>query len=491
MNFVSQLSLGTPRHDNNQTPNLSRRHTYGDVKWQVKMLKSQKDASELIPYQEQKRRFSLPKTLESSFDLQNLSEEEELSTSRPLIAIKNFLRVDENENERASSYGKSLLEDLPEEHNCRSLGCERVVINVSGLPFETQVRTLNRFPETLLGNPEKRKQFWDEKRNEYFLDRHRPSFQAILYYYQSGGRLKKPLEVPIDIFLSELYFYELGDKAIDGFKCNEGFIMTNDNAKQLLPKTKWAKSIFLVMEYPNHSRTSKVYAMISVFMILTSVVTFCVETLPQLKDLECRNISSIDSWANTTYQQMIHLSSPLFIIETCCVLFFSTELVLRFFVTPGKVKFLKTLINWIDLASIAPFFLLLGSNLMSGHCGDKHKGAIYFVELNNPDCMFMSIPDAFWWAIVTMTTVGYGDYVPVGTLGKLIGGLCVLSGVLVIALPVPVIVANFNNYYRHYTVLRQSEMDVITKEDVSKPSTQVIHLLGIPRASTRTSTAET
>ncbi|KAI8764126.1 potassium voltage-gated channel subfamily A member 2, partial [Biomphalaria glabrata] len=131
------------------------------------------------------------------------------------------------------------------------------------------------------------------------------------------------------------------------------------------------------------------------------------------------------------------------------------------------------------------------SNLMSGHCGDKHKGAIYFVELNNPDCMFMSIPDAFWWAIVTMTTVGYGDYVPVGTLGKLIGGLCVLSGVLVIALPVPVIVANFNNYYRHYTVLRQSEMDVITKEDVSKPSTQVIHLLGIPRASTRTSTAET
>ncbi|KAI8764127.1 potassium voltage-gated channel subfamily A member 1, partial [Biomphalaria glabrata] len=359
MNFVSQLSLGTPRHDNNQTPNLSRRHTYGDVKWQVKMLKSQKDASELIPYQEQRRRFSLPKTLESSFDLQNLSEEEEPSTSRPLIAIKNFLRVDENENERASSYGKSLLEDLPEEHNCRSLGCERVVINVSGLPFETQVRTLNRFPETLLGNPEKRKQFWDEKRNEYFLDRHRPSFQAILYYYQSGGRLKKPLEVPIDIFLSELYFYELGDKAIDGFKCNEGFIMTNDNAKQLLPKTKWAKSIFLVMEYPNHSRTSKVYAMISVFMILTSVVTFCVETLPQLKDLECRNISSIDSWANTTYQQVIHLSSPLFIIETCCVLFFSTELVLRFFVTPGKVKFLKTLINWIDLASIAPFFLLL------------------------------------------------------------------------------------------------------------------------------------
>lgn len=79
------------------------------------------------------------------------------------------------------------------------------------------------------------------------------------------------------------------------------------------------------------------------------------------------------------------------------------------------------------------------------------SAAIYYVELGQPGGMFISIPDAFWWSIVTMTTVGYGDYVPVGFLGKLIGGLCVLCGVLVIALPVPVIVANFNNYYRHST----------------------------------------
>ena len=49
-----------------------------------------------------------------------------------------------------------------------------------GQRYETQLRTLNRFPETLLGNPEKRNQFWDHRRNEYFLDRHRPTFQVII-----------------------------------------------------------------------------------------------------------------------------------------------------------------------------------------------------------------------------------------------------------------------------------------------------------------------
>ena len=47
--------------------------------------------------------------------------------------------------------------------------CERVVINVSGLRFETQMKTLAQFPETLLGDPEKRTQYFDPLRNEYFF----------------------------------------------------------------------------------------------------------------------------------------------------------------------------------------------------------------------------------------------------------------------------------------------------------------------------------
>lgn len=93
------------------------------------------------------------------------------------------------------------------------------------------------------------------------------------------------------------------------------------------------------------------------------------------------------------------------------------------------------------------FFLVLGIVVFAS--------LVYYAERIqvNPENDFNSIPLGLWWALVTMTTVGYGDMTPKTYVGMFVGALCALAGVLTIALPVPVIVSNFAMYYSHTQVM--------------------------------------
>ena len=64
---------------------------------------------------------------------------------------------------------------------------------------------------------------------------------------------------------------------------------------------------------------------------------------------------------------------------------------------------------------------------------------VYVFENDDPDSTFKTMLDAYWWALITMTTVGYGEVVPITGFGRLVGGICATFGVLVIALPIPII----------------------------------------------------
>lgn len=393
---------------------------------------------------------------------------------------------------------------------------ERLVINVSGMIFETYLSTINRYPNTLLGNENKRNQYYNSTKNEYFFDRNRSSFDSILYYYQSQGRLRRPANVPVDIFLEEIRFFELGEEAVDQYRENEGYVKEE---VKILPKNRMQRKVWLLFEYPESSMSARFVAIISVFVIVISIIIFCVETLPVFRNFRLINktiSSNHDETIEVEEESIPRFSEPFFIIETCCIVWFTFELLIRFSSAPEKFGFFKNIMNLIDIVAIMPYFITLGTALVSDNgtssqatslailrvirlvrvfrifklsrhskglqvlgktlkastqelgllifflliCIILFSSAVYFVEADVDGTFFRSIPDGFWWAVVTMTTVGYGDMHPVTMWGKLVGSLCAIAGVLTIALPVPVIVSNFNYFYNRETGLEEQQVFV-------------------------------
>ena len=90
--------------------------------------------------------------------------------------------------------------------------------------------------------------------------------------------------------------------------------------------------------------------------------------------------------------------------------------------------------NDLVLSFILAFFLIIIASCV-----------VYFAEHLHPvnKDRFTSIPATLWWAIVTLTTTGYGDMYPITTIGKILTGVIMVSGVAIFALPAGIITAGF------------------------------------------------
>lgn len=87
---------------------------------------------------------------------------------------------------------------------------------------------------------------------------------------------------------------------------------------------------------------------------------------------------------------------------------------------------------WVTLALFL-IFMTFGATL------------IYIVEGSAQPERFGSIPRAMWWTAVTMTTVGYGDVVPVTAVGKFLAALISIGGIMLIAIPTGIMAAAFSD----------------------------------------------
>lgn len=172
-----------------------------------------------------------------------------------------------------------------------------VTFNVSGQRYRIDPCILSRFPETLLGSEEKRAKFWDEHRKEYFLDRHRATFEVVMDYYKTDGTLTRPDDIPIDIFIHEIRFYSLDRDNIHNFLSNEGILLVVKEKQ--LPEGVVKRFVWQLFEDPESSFIARLVTTLSAIVIALSVIVFCIETVPAFQSLSESSLKHIGPALNT------------------------------------------------------------------------------------------------------------------------------------------------------------------------------------------------
>ncbi|XP_039272348.2 voltage-gated potassium channel regulatory subunit KCNF1-like isoform X1 [Styela clava] len=285
------------------------------------------------------------------------------------------------------------------------------------------------------------------------------------------------------------------------------------DALQNLSKIRWY--MWGMFVEPSSCFIGKIWAVVSVGFIVISLSTFVLGTL------HC--FQSKDSYGNEIENPVIET------IEKVCITWFTFEYLVRLIISPKKLLYIRQIMNLIDLITIMPFFVQLYFTHSSGNHQElesvshllqpsifqifrvmrvmrvlrlgRHSAGLqvlcktfvrsstelallgmYFVigiillatlEYSFEDEKFRHLGDSFWWATITVTTVGYGDITPDSATGKIIASMAFLIGVLAIGVPIHPIIANFTYFYTrtqeiecaYKRTMKRKELDLSFEEN--------------------------
>jgi len=356
-----------------------------------------------------------------------------------------------------------------------------VVLNVRGNFYEVFQSTLHKYKDTLLGSEELR-EYYDRESGEHIIDTDPQIFYTILHFYQTNGHLYCPPSITEERFLEEIKFFRLTKYFL---KLNDTPGESSGDEENARPKK--ANMVWTFLEKSNSSVGARIWSYCSIVCILMAVTIFMVETIPEIEE----KVSD-----ETTLLHFV-----FFCIETTCIAFFTLEFILRAFACPQFIIFVKNVLNWVDFISILPYYIGL---IFPGGIAHifvvlrvlrvvrvlrlaRHSDGIKIIFLalstsvselffliffwsiaiiffgslihyvegiedkdGNYNAAFDSIPRSAWWVVVTMSSVGYGDCYPITWQGKIIGSLCIMSCMLVLALPMTVIISKVTRTYHAY-----------------------------------------
>jgi len=250
-----------------------------------------------------------------------------------------------------------------------------------------------------------------------------------------------------------------------------------------LTQTATLKSnLYKVLEAGHsHDLQSRVFEGAMATLIILNVIAFSLETVPSIHDshLVFFRVFDIVSiliftveygarlWVCTEHPPFRGLSplrarlkfarSPLMIVDLLAVAPFYLS-----FIVPIDLRVLRILrlVRFFKLARFSPAFntmlrviagersALLGVLIVMFGMIIIAASVLYLVEGNRPGSPFATVPQAMWWAVVTLTTVGYGDVTPETPFGKFLAGLVMISGLGFFALPIGIIASGFMDEFR-------------------------------------------